>query len=344
MNNKPIYKGIKNLLLSNNQEKINTFFNYICAVFKTSVSFYPQEIQIEPSAACNLRCRMCTLNKSTNKNKFLTPNFLSKILKETKATSVNLTGMGETLLNPNFEELLKICYKNNVKTSFITNLQLLDSRHLQAIKKYPPNSIGVSMESGYFKKYNQIRLGANLKTTIKNLEKLNTFIYKNSLKTQININIVFLDFNLKKLNHIFKIIDLASQIKIPKITFQNINTLSPYIKNLYKKNIITKKFNEIKKYPHSKDIELIFPSTEISNHKCYYPWVYPQITASGELLPCCVIPQFGNYDDIVKKYSWGNVSTGTFKDSWNSQKAREFRHNYENLFPCKYCTKNKGIL
>lgn len=343
MINKTIFRGIQNLFLSKTN-KFDLFSNYFSAFFKTPLATHPLEIQVEPSAICNLKCRMCSLNKSTGNKKFLTPQDLVVIIDKFKPNSINLTGMGETLLNPHFEKLLKICFDRKIKTSFITNLQLLNSHHLIAIKKYPPTTISISMESGYQKKYNLIRNGANLKITHQKIKELVTFINKNSLNTQVIINIVYLNFNLKDIKHLKKIIGLASKLGISKITSQNINRLSPYIKSLYKSQKIKNIFNEIEYYSQSKKIDLILPSSTISQNKCFYPWVYPQITATGEILPCCLIPQFGNYDQIIKKYTFGNILHNSLNNTWNSQKAKKFRLLHPNLSPCHYCSKNQGVL
>lgn len=127
------------------------------------------------------------------------------------------------------------------------------------------------METGYPKKYNQIRAGADYKNTIIKITDLQNLIKNNSLNTEVIINLVYLDFNLKNLNHLKKIIRVASRLNIKKITSQNINVLSPYIKRLYLSKKIYSKFNEIKVYAQNKDIELILPSTSISKGKCYYP-------------------------------------------------------------------------
>lgn len=344
MINKTTLRGIKNIIISKKNRKFEYLLNYLAAFLKLPSSSHPLEIQVEPSAICNLKCKMCNLNKSTLKGKFLTPKKFNDILNKFKPNSVNLTGMGETLLNPHFNDLLKISFQKNIQSSFITNIQLLNNHHLQAIKKYPPISISISMESGYAKKYNQIRRGANFDTTISKIKELQKFIKKNSLKTDVKINIVILDFNLKKTSHIFKIFDIAHDIGIDKVTIQNTHRLSPYIEKLYTTGKINSVFKKFKIYAKDKKINISLPSTKLSNGKCYYPWVYPQITSNGEVLPCCIIPQFGKYDDIVKKYSFGNIIDKTLNKAWNSKKARFFRKNHQQEKYCQTCTKNKGIL
>jgi MoaA/NifB/PqqE/SkfB family radical SAM enzyme len=102
--------------------------------------------------------------------------------------------------------------------------------------------------------------------------------------------------------------------------------------------------DRIKQYSNSKNIEIILPSTIISKGKCYYPWVYPQVTATGEVLPCCIIPQFGDYDHIIQKYSFGNILNTPFNTIWNGFKAKLFRKKYQQDSFCQHCTKNQGIL
>lgn len=321
-----------------------TLVNYSLAFLKTPLASTPLEIQVELSSACNLNCQMCSLKKSTQKNKFLTPDNFEKIIQEFKPQKVNLTGMGESLLNPHFEKIIEICHTNKIAYSFISNLQLLNSKNLLALKKYPAETISVSMESGIEKTYEKIRRGAKYQKTVTNLKTLQKLISTNSLKTELVINIVYLDFNLKKLQHLTKIIDLAYELKIHKITSQNTHLLSPYFKKLYHQNKMSNIFSILKNYADSKNINFLFPNTKVSHNHCYYPWVYPQITSNGEVLPCCVIPQFGSYDTIVKKYSFGNVINQPIRNIWNNLKARKFRQLHSNTFPCKYCSKNKGIL
>ena len=287
---------------------------------------------------------MCSLNKNNNKIKFLTPQNLLIIINKFKPKSINLTGMGETLLNPHFHDFLKTCYQENISTSFITNLQLLNSKHLEALKKYPPTSISVSMESGIKKYYEKTRFGAKYDITVKNIKALILFINKHNLPTKVIINTAFLDFNLKDLSHLKKIIDLAANLNISKVTFQNINLLSPFINKQFRSQHIISIYKNIQEYADHQKVIISLPSPRLSSAKCYYPWVYPQITATGDILPCCVIPQFGNYQSIIKKYSFGNIFHKSLKHTWNSKNAKNFRANMSTNSLCVQCSKYQGVL
>lgn len=344
MSNSVYSKGLNNILSRGFKLLPRIFTNYFLAYFKSPFSTIPFEIQVEASSACNLKCQMCSLKNSTHQKKFLKTKDLIKIIKEFNPRKINLTGMGETLLNPEFEKLIKVCHQNYIDYSFISNLQFLNPKILLAIKKYPPQSISISMESGYARNYEQIRFGASFKKLKSNLKLLSDFVKKNNLQIELIINLVYLDFNLKDLTHIYKVIDLANKFKFNKITSQNTNTLSPYIQKLYSKHLIENKFKLIKNYSEKKHFDFFFPLTKIQKNTCYYPWIYPQITSGGEILPCCVLPQFGNYQQIIDNYSFGNIFNSSLKKIWNSPKAIKFRLFHSRNNPCKTCTKNKGIL
>ncbi|PIV12604.1 MAG: hypothetical protein COS47_01740 [Candidatus Nealsonbacteria bacterium CG03_land_8_20_14_0_80_36_12] len=56
--------------------------------------------------------------------------------------------------------------------------------------------------------------------------------------------------------------------------------------------------------------------------------------------------QFGQYQEIIKKFSFGNVFDCSFKNVWNSQKAIFFRRTLSknpNKY-CRLCSKYRGIL
>lgn len=68
---------------------------------------------------------------------------------------------------------------------------------------------------------------------------------------------------------------------------------------------------------------------EKKNH-CSLPWVYAEISASGDVTPCHTF-----YD-----YSLGNVNQQSLKEIWSSKKIRDFRKKVKNLMPiCIACSR-----
>lgn len=321
---------------------LKTLLNYSFAYFKIPFLVpQPVQLQIEPSAACNLKCQMCNLDKSNEKNKYLSLAKFKTLIKELKPLkSINFTGMGESLLHPNFIEILKIARQNKVDFTFITNGQLLNKKLSEKIIKLQPTAISFSVESGFPKTYEKIRKGAKYQKLTQNITDLMVIHKKLKSKTQIVLNCVFLKINTKNLNHIYKIIDLAKNLNIHKVTFQN-----PYILDI-KLAEIKKIIPKISNYAKKKNVSIELPKTNFKPQSCYYPWVYPQLTASGELLPCCVIPQSDKYVNIIKNYSFGNVFENGFKKIWQGKLAFQFRLSHLKNTPlvCRRCTKFNNVL
>ena len=350
-----IIKGLKNIIyaLKNNriQLLIKTFSNYLFAYLKIPfLTPLPIEIQIEPSSVCNLACLMCNLKNYDSNHHFLTPVELRNIINQIKPLkNVSLTGMGESLLNPNFLDLIKVLKENHISFSFITNGLLLTPKYSEKILLYHPLAIAISLESADPKTYENIRKGASfekLKINIQHLVKVQKIL---SPKTNIVFNTVLLKSNISNIENIYKIIDFSKSLDIKQITFQNPFDLSDtglkkYIKEI---DILEVKYNLIYQYASRKGISITLPSTDIIKNTCYYPWILPQITSSGEMLPCCVIPQYGIYSKVISKYSFGNIISNSFVSTWRSKKANKFRQQLSTDLPpspCKNCPKFLHVL
>lgn len=351
----PQTKGLENIYQDivhlRGKRLFNRCLNYTFAVFKfTNFVPEPVSIQIEPSAICNLHCRMCNLDKSHDQDRFLTPEKFSKLLDHLKSVNtINFTGMGECLLNPNLSAIIKLAKDRHIDSTIITNGQLLNSAMIKQLVSLDLKNIIISMESGSPRDYENIRLGARYSVLEKNLSSLSKLMKLHSPQTQLYINVVLLPFNLKHLRHLYKIIDLAVKNNIKNVSFQLPHHFAKSgLKKYYlpSNQGIIHKFKLIKKYSNSKNIRIFLPSTKIIPSSCYYPWAYPQITASGHLLPCCVISQFDLYSKIISQYSWGNVFDTPFESLWNGLKAQNFRRqlNSDPNVICRNCTKYQGIL
>lgn len=64
--------------------------------------------------------------------------------------------------------------------------------------------------------------------------------------------------------------------------------------------------------------------------RCSLPWVYAEISASGDVTPCHTF-----YD-----YSIGNINQQSLKEIWNGHKIKEIRENLKNMMPtCIACSR-----
>ncbi len=350
-----IYKGVKNLFSSRNNfaSFLNFFGNYLWALLRIpSFVPLPLEMQIEPSSVCNLSCKMCNVRENQDlKGGLLKKNLFEKLLGEFRnLKSINFTGMGEGLVNKDLSGLIEIAKEKKIGTMFITNAQLLNLKNIDLLIKSGLDKICISMESGEPSSYEKFRLGAKFEILKWNVELLNKVIKKSKCNLQVVINTVLLSHNLKNPIHLEKIIDFAYVNDIKLITLQFPHDVFTFgLENYFgkDKNKLIKIFDFLKNYSEERGITISFPSLDVKKGSCYYPWVYPQVTAGGELLPCCIISQFGSYKEIIKEFSFGNVFEKSFWEAWNSSKAVLFRRSLQKGKPneyCRRCSKYQGIL
>ena len=105
---------------------------------------------------------------------------------------------------------------------------------------------------------------------------------------------------------------------------------------------MVKIYSRLKIYAASKNILINLPSTNLTKGRCTSPWLFPFITITGDVLPCCAILHLGLADgktrkEIIKKYSYGNIFSHNINTVWNSQKAIDFRKQFINKSYNTYC-------
>lgn len=323
--------------------KISAYSAFLLKITKNIPK--PTSLQIEPTSKCNLCCKMCAVKKDKSTYAPLSKTNFNKIIKNSlPIESVNLSGLGEPFLNPNYEYFLSQLSKNKVKTFTISNIQLLNEKKVKSIFDSGISSILISLESVDPKTYEAIRAKAKFSVLIKNLELISKYKTTHP-QLQIFLNVLLINENITNYKFLKGIIDFAIPYKFDFVNFFVIddvittNTTDFFINNKLK---IVKVFTKIITYSQNKHIKIVLPPTTSNPGTCTAPWLFPFISISGDVLPCCALPHFAleageNRQEIIQNYSFGNIFDQKLKDIWNSQKAIEFRQTFVSKKYNKYC-------
>ena len=98
-------------------------------MFSTDHPPLPTELQVEVTAACNLRCRMCLVRYRPPFNRVtgsMTAERFARLLDELPTVRrVTLQGLGEPLLAPDLFDMIRIARSRGVDVGFNTNATLL---------------------------------------------------------------------------------------------------------------------------------------------------------------------------------------------------------------------------
>lgn len=142
---------------------------------------YPPNVLIEPTDACNLRCRMCSIwGEGVQIRRaigFIKRDVWMKALDEIGSwpvhVNLNLTGAGEPLLHREFLDILAYAKKQgNIGIGFLCNATALDPQKAEAIAALQIDWVGFSVDGAQREIFEYYRKGAILSEVEENIERL----------------------------------------------------------------------------------------------------------------------------------------------------------------------------
>ncbi|MBF0413306.1 MAG: radical SAM protein [Desulfamplus sp.] len=160
---------------------------------------YPEEIILEVTNLCNLKCKFCHFHGEDAQNRrklgLMPPEIWKKLLNEidnwNKPCTILTHGAGEPLLYPHLEDLLSQAKKNpKLGVGFMTNGMLLTSDISKMLVSLKIDSLALSIDGIIPETHDHFRKNADLKLIEKNLE------YLISEKERSDSNYPALTFNM----------------------------------------------------------------------------------------------------------------------------------------------------
>ncbi len=331
--------------------KRNGFFGLINAgkrffeqnQFKEKTGYNPTALQVEVTTACNLNCAMCEHTFMKEKGEHLNLSEFKKLIDKNKNIQVvNLTGIGEALLNPEFMKMIEYTKKKGLYVWFNDNFTLLDEKKAEKMLDLKVDFIVVSLDGATKETYEKIRNGADFNKVIANFKKLRELRDKRKMnKPKLGINSVVIKENYHEIE---KLVKLAKELKADNLMFTAIimssNTGKLSLWNLEPEKV-KPELEKAKKTAEELQVKVFsWPEIELkksSNTGCAYPWVNPYIASNGDVIPCCFIPQMAdarmNEENVM-----GNIKQESLKEIWNGKKYREFRKKIKTKSPPKACS------
>lgn len=167
--------------------------NQLHRVFRKTSSYDVQGLQIEPTNACNLRCRHCTTQtgpNSKNKKGFMGLELFKKIIDDNpQVTCLILTLNGEPLTHRKIFDMIRYARDKGIYVSIYSNGMLLNEKNIPMIFESGLSEITFSMEGiGEYYEHNRGKPYKKIESIInKVLEKRN----KRGSKLIVVVNATF---------------------------------------------------------------------------------------------------------------------------------------------------------
>lgn len=302
---------------------------------------YPSTIMLELTNHCNLACTTCPREYDYGKEMeigTMKVEYAKAVIDQVwpYLDSIGLTGMGETFLFRQIEEIVDYIKSKNkgIVISVSTNAVVPNF-----IEKISPligkiDTIQVSID-GLNEVYENIRKNASFKTLDDNLETLSDLCRGKG--TDLILNMVVTEENYREMPLLVKYSE-GKGIKYMDFTLFNLVAVTKINRSyyeLYKSPEFLKVLLKLEESVRSsKDVIVTNRNFKTGNgfHKCPFPWTHFYITWNGFVTPCCAKP-------FPKELNFGNVFDGKLIDILNSYNFRKFRDLwYKNETP-DFCNK-----
>ncbi len=346
MNNRKLTKAIKRItnlpngkyLFLYTANKIKHF--YFKAIKSTKVA-YPSTIMLELTNHCNLACTTCPreyrYGKEMDKG-YMSLDSAKKIIDEVwpYLDSIGLTGMGETFLFKEINEIVNYIKKKNKGIIISASTNAVSPNFIEKVADLigKIDTIQVSID-GLDDIYDSIRKKSDFKTLNKNLLSLSK-ITKNTT-TDVLLNMVVTKENYKQVPLLIKYAK-ETDIKYMDFTLFNLASVTDIEQSYYTfyqsvdfQKTIEELEKTIKDTPEVLVTERNF-KTDKSFQKCPFPWTHFYISWDGFVPPCCAKP-------FPKELNFGNTFNSKIIDILNSYRYREFRALWFKNNPPAFCNK-----
>lgn len=314
----------------------------VLKLFKSTKVAYPSSIMLELTNFCNLHCTTCPreydYGKAMDKGDMQVGQAI-KIIDELwpYLESVGLTGLGETFLYRELEQVIDyVKSKNKGINIFIsTNAMLPD--FIENISKLAPkiDTLQVSID-GLNDVYEKIRPNTSFIKLDENLRLLTGICKKTG--TTLLLNMVITKKNFFQMSLLIRYADNVgiNYLDFTRLNLASLTDIEGTYYDFYKTDEFLRAVSESEQTANEhKGVKVtkINFLAETGFRKCPFPWSRFYICWNGFVAPCCAKP-------FPKEMNFGNVFDNKVINVLNSKSYRGFRRLwYGNITPdfCQRC-------
>lgn len=285
----------------------------------------PDQIIIELTNACNLRCPVCPTHFAMKRARgFMDFGLYKSIIDEFKnkktKPEIAMFFAGEPMLHPEVDKFIKYAAQNGHKTFISTNATRLSKNLSEKLIRADLSGIYLCLEGITKKSHEAYRQGSNFEEVKKNIEDF-IAIKKELASEKLNVTIQTLLTSFSE-NEVEDIEQWAKNIGANAI---NLKTLSMG-------SYTTEEMKEKYKYLLPTKKKFLRKSSDINKTLCSWPLRYAVVYWNGELGLCCT-----DFDNAVKL---GNIKENGFLNTFFSDGVVKKRKlGFQKSFNlCKKCS------
>ena len=299
----------------------------------TKLPTAPLYVNIDPSAACNLRCGWCASRERGNLQALMDMSLFKHIVDDAKSAGVvniSLWLAGEPLMNPHLAEMVAYVESRGLVSGLHTNACLLTRKRAEELLEAGLRHLSISFDGNDRASYEEMRRGANFDKTVANIRDFLDLKAQRGGKSPYTIIQTILPFKPEMQ-------DASGWIHYPPAPIE--------VRRLFA-GLPVNEFRALLAHTWAGQIEgegLRPPGQAYS--PCHHLWMGLSIAWNGRVHGCC--------QDLNGQMIRGDLSRGdSIKAIWNDATSQWMRRlhrqgRYTEISICRGCTEvwgNEGAL
>jgi MoaA/NifB/PqqE/SkfB family radical SAM enzyme len=334
---------------------------------ETGLAALPKQVQIEPVAECNLRCRMHSLPFGDELRMNARPAimefglFTDLVDQFRGVQELHLQGLGEPMLHPAFFDMVSYASRRGIRVSTNSNMTLLDRERTEECVRSGLSWMRVPVDGATADTYEAIRVGSRFDRVLRNIRSLRrTRERLGSARPRVFLVMVVMKRNVAELKDVVR---LAHEEGMEEVFVQHlchdlsVSALPGQYRSLHdfveeqslagaERRMVQSCFNEALAAAGKFKIGLRLPhigtcrdaGPAAAPKSCDLPWRSAYFTCDGRVMPCSMI-------GLPERLNFGNVWEQGFLSIWNGEGYRRFRNQLGSGDPpavCRTCSLYQG--
>ena len=312
---------------------------------ETTLALHPlrpdvRKVYLEITTRCNLHCRTCVRNVWNEPLADMSPATFDRVVAQLRdlpqLREVVFGGYGEPFSHPCILDYLATVKQIGLKVTVSTNGLLIDKDRVEALVRMGLDGINFSLDGANPDTYADVRLGANLRTVLHNIELLNQAKSKlGSILPRLGIEFVALKRNVTELPDLLK---LAGQLGANRALITHV---LPHTPEMAADTLYSRDGAEALPVPTGwaliSDDWLLWGTMELprmswgAERRCRFVTNNALVIGwDGAVSPCYALSHsypyyiFGRRKE-VSRYTLGNVNQASLAEIWTSEDYVRFR-------------------
>lgn len=328
----------------------------------------PSFLQIEPVGQCNLRCKMCAIQFRTDGPPhgplaFMPYETFTQLIDQFPTLAeLQLQGLGEPMMHPQFFDMVAYAAARGVKVSTNTNLTLLNPRRAERCVTSGLDTLHFSIDGATAATYEAIRVHAHFERVLGNLALLQeTRARMASDSPRLRMVSVLMRRNLHELPDLVR---LAHRYGVGTLFVQHLchdfgeaslpEHYRPMRAFVDEETVLAEDPSRVDHYfaaaretAAALGVDLRLPNLRPRLHppgtpgreRCSWPWTGAYLSYQGLAMPCCMV-------STPDRANFGNMATLGVEEIWNGEQYQAFRDRLDSDDPpeiCRSCAVYRGV-